>query len=92
VVAVLGRHQPRNQAETLLSWSKLQSDPKAADDLDFKGKDAFLAAADNYRQEAKMYFASQCRFLAERAWADKAWCESWVMGKPGHSERYPPKY
>ncbi|MCW4017115.1 MAG: molybdenum cofactor guanylyltransferase [Candidatus Bathyarchaeota archaeon] len=81
-----------NEAETLLAWAKRQEKPDEATELDFKGKDAFLAAAENYRWEAKMHFANSCRFLAERAWADKAWCESWVMGKAGHTDRYPPKY
>ncbi|MCW4010330.1 MAG: molybdenum cofactor guanylyltransferase [Candidatus Bathyarchaeota archaeon] len=81
-----------NEAETLLAWAQRQETPENAAELDCEGKDAFLAAAENYRWEAKMHFAGQCRFLAERAWADKAWCESWVMGKAGHIERYPPKY
>jgi hypothetical protein len=59
---------------------------------DFKGKDSFLAAAGNYGAEAEMHMENGCRFLAERAWVDKAWCESWVMGKTGHGERYPPKH
>jgi molybdopterin-guanine dinucleotide biosynthesis protein A len=81
-----------NEGETLLAWSKLEKDPAEASDLDFRGKDAFLAAANDYRLEAEMHFEGGCRFLGERAWADKAWCEGWVMGKAGHSERYPPKY
>ncbi|XES76163.1 MAG: molybdenum cofactor guanylyltransferase [Candidatus Bathyarchaeia archaeon] len=81
-----------NQAETLLAWSQHQSEVGKAVELDFRGKDAFLAAAENYRLEAKMHFEGGRRFLAERAWADKAWCESWVMGKAGYTDRYPPKY
>ena len=50
-----------------------------------------LAAANDYRLEAEMHLRGGFRFLAERAWADKAWCESWVMGITGHTERYPPK-
>jgi molybdenum cofactor guanylyltransferase len=81
-----------NEGETLLAQSQLQEEPQTEAELDFRGKDAFLAAANNYRQEAKAHMEARCRFLAERAWADKAWCESWVMGKTGHSERYQPKY
>lgn len=81
-----------NQAETLLAWSQHPQEMEVAADLDFRGKDAFLAAAQNYRLEAKMHFEGGRRFLAERAWADKAWCESWVMGKAGYTDRYPPKY
>jgi molybdopterin-guanine dinucleotide biosynthesis protein A len=81
-----------NEGEPLLAWSQLQKEPESAAELDFKSKDAFLAAAEDYRLEAEMHLENHCRFLAERAWADKAWCESWVMGKAGHSDRYPPKY
>ncbi len=81
-----------NEGETLQAQSQLQKEPKAAGELDFRGKDAFLAAANNYRQEAQVHLATRCRFLAERAWGDKAWCESRVMGKIGYSDRYPPKY
>jgi molybdopterin-guanine dinucleotide biosynthesis protein A len=81
-----------NQAETLLAWAQHQEKPESSAELDFRGKDAFLAAADAYRLEAKMHFEGGRRFLAERAWADKAWCESWVMGKAGYADRYPPKY
>jgi molybdopterin-guanine dinucleotide biosynthesis protein A len=80
------------EGEALLAWSQLQKEPELRAELDLKGKDAFLAAATNYRLEAKMHSESHCRFLAERAWADKAWCESWVMGKTEHGDRYPPKY
>jgi hypothetical protein len=79
------------EAESLLALSEIQKGPESGA-LDFRGKDAFLAAANNYRQEAEFHMKSRCRFLAERAWADKAWCESRVMGKMGHSDRYPPKY
>jgi molybdenum cofactor guanylyltransferase len=81
-----------NEGESLLAWAQTQTDPKEATTLDFRSKDAFFAAANNYRQEAGLHLEARCRFLAERAWADKAWCEGWVMGKAGHSERYPPKY
>jgi hypothetical protein len=79
------------EGETLLALSQLQKEPEIVAELDFKGKDAFLAAATNYRLEAEMHMEGRCRFLAERAWADKAWCESLVMGKTGHEDRYPLK-
>jgi molybdopterin-guanine dinucleotide biosynthesis protein A len=71
-----------NEGENLLLWSQQQKNATEANELDFRGKDAFLAAANNYRQEAEIQLEMGCRFLAERAWADKAWCESWAMGKP----------
>lgn len=80
------------EGETLLVHAQLQNDAQTAAELDAKGRDAFLAAAMNYRMEADMHLANHCRFLAERAWADRVWCESWVMGKPDHAERYPPKF
>ncbi|HTY75746.1 MAG TPA: hypothetical protein VMD05_09305, partial [Candidatus Nanoarchaeia archaeon] len=79
-----------NEGESLMAISKLQNEPKSATELDFKGRDAFLAAANNYRQEAEMHLKAHIRFFAERAWADKAWCESWVMGTQG-VKRYPSK-
>ncbi len=79
------------EGETLLAWSQPQQQPEAAVELDSKGKDAFLAAATDYRLEAAIHLDGHCRFLAERAWADKALCESWVMGKTGHGDRYPQK-
>jgi molybdopterin-guanine dinucleotide biosynthesis protein A len=80
-----------NEGESLLKWSQQQSEPELAAELDFKGKEALLKAADNYRLEAEMYEKCLCRFLAERARADKAWCESWAMGKL-RSTRYPSKW
>ena len=38
-------------------------------------KDAFLKAAQNYGSEAKIYQENRCYWLAERAMADKSWCE-----------------
>jgi molybdopterin-guanine dinucleotide biosynthesis protein A len=76
------------EGETLLTWSQHQKKREQAAELDFKGKDAFLAAAGNYETEAQMHLQNRCRFLAERAWADKAWCESKVMGKTDRGERF----
>lgn len=39
---------------------------------------SFLRAAKNYHAEAKTYQEKGCRLLAERALADRAWCESKV--------------
>lgn len=80
-----------NQGEALLKLSQQQLDSKAASELDFEGKEAFLRAANNYRIEAEIHEENRCILLAERALADKSWCESWAMGKQGHIHRYPPK-
>ena len=80
-----------NQGEALLKLSRQQIEAKKATELDFEGKEAFLRAANNYRLEAEIYDENRCRLLAERAWADKAWCESWAMGKTEHVHRYPSK-
>ncbi len=80
-----------SKGEALLKLSQRQLDSKAAVELDFDGKEAFLRAANNYRVEAEIHEANRCWLLAERAWADKAWCESWVMGKHSHAHRYPSK-
>lgn len=81
-----------NEAESLLAWSQQKNGTADATELDYKGRDAFVAAVNDYRLEAEMHEENHCRFLAERAWADKAWCESWSMGKTGHIERYPLKF
>jgi hypothetical protein len=80
-----------NQGEALLKLSMQQVAPKAAAEADFEGKEAFVKAANNYRLEAEMHEENRCMLLAQRALADKAWCESWAMGKHSHVHRYPPK-
>ena len=80
-----------NQGETLFTLSQKQTESELAAELDFAGKEAYLRAANNYRVESKIFESNRCLLLAERAFADKAWCESWVMGKDGHVHRYPPK-
>lgn len=80
-----------NLGEALLKLSEMQHDGQAAAAVDFEGKDAFLAAANHYRVEAERFEEKGCRLLAERALADRAWCESWAMGKAAHVRRYPPK-
>jgi molybdopterin-guanine dinucleotide biosynthesis protein A len=80
-----------NQGKTLLKLSMQQSESKVAAELDFRGKEAFEKAANSYRLEAEMHSENRCLLLAERAWADKAWCESWAMGKHSHTHRYTSK-
>ena len=72
-----------NLGEALLTLSHKQSESESGAVLDFEGKEAYLRAANNYRVEAEIYESNRCLLLAERALADKAWCESWVMGKTG---------
>jgi molybdopterin-guanine dinucleotide biosynthesis protein A len=80
-----------NQGEALLKLSTQQVECKEAAEADFWGKEAFAKAANNYRLEAEMHEENRCMLLAQRALADKAWCESWAMGKHSHVHRYPPK-
>ncbi|MGD0645358.1 MAG: molybdenum cofactor guanylyltransferase [Candidatus Bathyarchaeia archaeon] len=80
-----------NQGEALLKLSAQQVKPEVATERDFEGKEVFLKAANNYRIEAEIYEENNCMLLAECALADKAWCESWAMGKHAHVHRYPPK-
>ncbi len=80
-----------NQGEALLKLSLQQIEPDAATKSDFEGKEAFQRAANNYRVEAELHEKNRCWLLAERALGDKAWCESWVMGKHSHVHRYPSK-
>ena len=77
-----------NLGEALLTLAHKQSESKSGAVLDFKGKETYLRAANNYRQEAEVYENNRCLLLAERALADKAWCESWAMGKQTHTHRY----
>ena len=80
-----------NQGETLLKLSGQQREQELALALDFQGKDAFVRAANDYRLESERFEEYGCRLLAERALADKVWCESWAMGKTAHVHRYPSK-
>lgn len=79
------------QGEALLNMSQRQNDYAAAVELDFEGKEAYTRAVDDYRVEAEIHDGNRCRLLAERALADRNWCESWAMGKTGHTHRYPSK-
>lgn len=59
-----------NEAKTYHSMLRLQNKQ------DILFKDAFLKAAQNYEAEANAYQQHNCYILAERAKADKLWCES----------------
>ena len=77
-----------NLGEAFLTLSHKQSESKLGAILDCGGKEAYLKAANNYRCEAEFYENNRCLLLAERALVDKAWCESWAMGKQSHTHRY----
>lgn len=77
-----------NSGEILLTLSHKQSESKPGAILDVEGKEAYLQAANNYRLEAEFYDNNFCLLLAERALVDKAWCESWAMGKQSQAHRY----
>jgi len=80
-----------NQGEAFLALSKQQRTADAVGKLDSEAKEAFVRAANYYRLEAEMHLENCCTLLAERAFSDKAWCESWAMGKHSHVHRYPSK-
>lgn len=80
-----------NLGEALLTLSHKQSESESGAVLDFESQKAYLNASKNYRAEAKIYESNRCLHLAERALADKAWCESRVMGKAGNVHRWPKK-
>jgi len=80
-----------NLGEALLTLSHKQLESKSVAVLDSEGKNAYMSAANNYRIEAKTYENNRCLLLEQRALADKAWCESWVMGKTAHVHRWPSK-
>ncbi len=77
-----------NLGEALLTLSHKQPESKSGAILDCGGKESYVKAANNYRCEAEFYENNRCLLLAERALADKAWCESWAMGKQSHTHRY----
>jgi molybdopterin-guanine dinucleotide biosynthesis protein A len=80
-----------NLGEALLTLSHKQSESESGAVLDSEGKNAYMRAANNYRIEAKTYENNRCLLLEERALADKAWCELWVMGKAERVHRWPSK-
>lgn len=63
-----------NEGKSWISGSKQQSKPELINET----KGAFLKAAHNYGLEAEIYEKNHCYLLAERAKADKSWCESQV--------------
>jgi hypothetical protein len=75
-----------NEGKTLLTRSQLQNESEITAELDSQAKDAFLLAIKNYELESDAYLEKRCRFLAKRALADKAWCESWIMSKTGYRD------
>ncbi len=65
-----------------------QGEPELAVKLELLSKGAFSGAVNSYQCEAAIYEKNRCQFLAERALADKAWCESQIIGKTGQPQRY----
>jgi molybdopterin-guanine dinucleotide biosynthesis protein A len=63
-----------SEGKSWRSGSKQLSKPELIN----HGNDALLKAASNYGLEAEMYEQNRCYLLAERAKADKSWCESQV--------------
>jgi len=59
------------QAKSLLSLFGQSNNSKLIKNI----KDALSIAAQNYGSEAKIYEENRCYLLAERARADKSWCE-----------------
>jgi molybdenum cofactor guanylyltransferase len=80
-----------NLGEALLTQSHKHSESELVTVLDFQAKEAFLRAAKNYNSEAEIYESNRCLLLAERALADKTWCESQIMGKTAQIHRWPKK-
>lgn len=66
--------------------SKMQIEGK-----NLKIEAAFLAASKNYRQEAQLYSDYGVSHLQRRALADRAWCETWSLGKTGQIRRWTQK-
>lgn len=62
------------EAKSLLSLFEQCSRDELIKDI----KEALLKAAQNYGLEAKIYDENRCYLLAERARADRSWCESRV--------------
>jgi molybdenum cofactor guanylyltransferase len=77
------------QNKDLFFWAAISWENQAKSLLGLLGQDnncelsneaeaAFLKAAQNYGSEAEVYLYNRCFLLAERAKADKRWCESQV--------------
>jgi molybdopterin-guanine dinucleotide biosynthesis protein A len=67
-----------NEGKSLLERAQQQTEPELTIDQASGVKKALLKAADNYGLEAEMHEKYRCRFLAERARSDKAWCEAYA--------------
>ena len=62
------------EAKSWRDFSKINNNSKAIRE----SLNAFLKAATNYRFEAVTYEKNRCYLLAQRAKADKSWCESQI--------------
>lgn len=60
-----------NEAKCLLNSFGQESEPKLIDQIEA----GFIKAVQNYKLEAEIYLKNHCYLLAERAKADKSWCE-----------------
>ena len=67
-----------NEGKILLSLSQQESDPELFKEYSRKGKEALFKAANLYESEAKIFEKLRGIFLAERARANKEWCELWT--------------
>lgn len=77
-----------NEGKSLVSLSQQQTDQKLFKDYLFKGKEALFKAANLYESEAKIYEKFHAIFLAERARANKEWCELRARGKSYKTEHF----
>ncbi len=68
------------EAKSLNFWAGVSAEKLAevAPNSSSAKNQEYLRAAKNYQSEAKKYAEKGCRLLAERALADRAWCESKV--------------
>jgi molybdopterin-guanine dinucleotide biosynthesis protein A len=78
-----------NEAKSLLSLSKQQSNSEIAAEQEVRGKEALLKAASTYGCEAEIYDDAHGVFLAERARSNKEWCESLANDQQGQSNLLP---
>ena len=80
-----------NEGTSLLQLFQRQNAHKHTAEKSNVVKTTFLAAANDYGLEAEEFEVNECRFLAERAKADRAWCEAGAQGKLHERERFPPR-
>ena len=66
------------QGDALLESLSQGVNPESATN---KAKESFLRAAKNYQFEAHFFEMNGCQWLAQRAYADKVWCDSRAMGQ-----------